>query len=299
MMALASTESRCKINLFLRVTGHRADGLHTLETLFWPLEDPSDTLEADFDADAPVFTFETDAPEIAGGDNLVRLAAARYTGEANNAAYHAGVPWIAPSWRFRLTKRVPIAAGLGGGSADAAAALRLLEKRFGILGGEKLKALALKLGADVPFFLDPRPAVGRGVGDELEYLPEGLPRLPLVLVAPGFPVRSEWAYRRFDEYGAEPSKGTLEGMLAGLKRGDLEQVARNIRNDLAPALWRKFPLLSGIRAELEALGALGTEISGSGPTIFALLPDPASARRAAAELTEAHPRWRVFGAEEI
>ena len=297
-MALASTESRCKINLFLRVTGCRADGYHTLETLFWPLEEPSDTLEADFDADAPVFAFETDAPEIAGGDNSVRLAAARYTGEANNVAYHAGVPGIAPSWRFRLTKRIPIAAGLGGGSADAAAALRLLEGRFGILGGEKLKELALKLGADVPFFLDPRPAVGRGVGDELEYLPEGLPRLPLVLVNPGFPVRSEWAYRRFDECGAEPSKGTLEGMSEGLEKGDLEQVAQNVRNDLAPALWRKFPLLTRIRAELEKFGALVVEISGGGPTLFALLPDFPSAHRAAAELTEAHPQWRVFGAEE-
>jgi len=287
MMALVSTESRCKINPFLRVTGRRADNYHTLETVFLPLRDPSDTLEADFDA-APGIVLDVCGCKLPNGmENLVCRAAALY-------AEAAGVP---PRWRFRLEKRIPVASGLGGGSADAAAALRLLEERFGALGGEKLKKLALKLGADVPFFLDPRPAIARGVGEELT--PVSAQALPLVLVNAGFPVSSKWAYRRFDQCGTAPSSGMLEGMSEGLKNGDLEQIAHNVRNDLAPALWRKFPVLTLIRGELTARGALAVEISGSGPTLFAVMPDVSSARRTAAELAEKFPRWRSFATEVL
>lgn len=280
-----------KINLFLRVTGRRSDGYHTLETLFLPLDDPADEVTVEFDA-SPGMELVCDDPALpkATGRNLMSAAASRYAGAANLGG---------TDWRLILKKRIPIAAGLGGGSADAAATLRLLEAHYGALGATKLAAIAAELGADVPFFLDPRPAVGRGVGDELEYLPDGLPRLPLVLVNPGFPVRSEWAYRRFDESPAPEPRGELSELLAALKAGDLEKISRNLRNDLAPALWRKFPLLSHIRAVLSELGALGTQVSGSGPTLFALMPDFVAARRAAAELTVKHPRWRVFGAEEI
>jgi len=285
-MATGRTESGCKVNLFLRVTGRRADGYHTLETVFCPLRVPSDTLEVDFDA-APGIALDTDSRELSGGmTDLVCRAAARYAETAG----------LAPNWRFRLEKRVPVAAGLGGGSADAAAALRLLEGRYGALGGETLKKLALELGADVPFFLDPHPAVAGGVGEELEFVPMGA-ALPLVLVNPMFPVSARWAYRRFDSDGAGASACGLAGVLDGLKSGDLELLARNIRNDLAPALRRKFPVLSLIETELKERGALAVEVSGSGPTLFALMPDMDRARRAQRELTAKHPRWRSFAAE--
>ena len=255
--------------------------------MFLPLREPSDTLEADFDA-APGMTLEVSGCGLSNGmENLVCRAAALY----------AETSGLSPRWRFRLEKRIPVASGLGGGSADAAAALRLLEGRFGAVGGEKLKELALKLGADVPFFLEPRPAVARGVGEELTFV--AARELPLVLVNAGFPVSSKWAYRRFDECGAAASIGTLEGLLDALKKGDLEQVAHNVRNDLAPALWRKFPVLTLIRGELTARGALAVEVSGSGPTLFAVMPDLSSARRTAAELAERFPRGRSFAAEVL
>lgn len=287
-MELRRTESGCKINLFLRVTGRRDDGYHTLETVFLPLRSPSDTLEADFGAGLGV-ALVADAPGLPTDlDNLVCRAAVDY----------AQTVGIVPRWRFLLTKRVPVAAGLGGGSADAAAALRLLDERFELADGEMLKKLALGLGADVPFFLDPRPALARGVGEELTAV-ELAGALPLVLVDPGFPVSAKWAYREFDRRGAEPSAATAEGVLAGLKNGDWELVARHVRNDLAPALWRKFPVLSLIRDELAARGALAVEVSGSGPVLFAVMPEQAAARKTAAELNEAFPRWRSFAAEVL
>jgi 4-diphosphocytidyl-2-C-methyl-D-erythritol kinase len=285
-MGSARTESFCKVNLFLRVTGRRADGYHTLETVFFPLGFPSDTLEVDFDA-APGIALETDFPGVpAGAENLVCRAAARYAATAN----------LTPNWRFGLNKRVPVAAGLGGGSADAAAALRLLEEHFGALGKEELSRIAAELGADVPFFLDPRPALAHGVGEELESVTvaEGL---PLVLVDTGFPVSAKWAYRRFDLDGAEASDASCELLLAGLARGDWALAARNVRNDLAGALWRKFPVLTRIADELAARGSLAVEVSGSGPTLFAVMPSAVLARRAAESMSERFPQWRSFAAE--
>jgi len=285
-MGRARTESLCKVNLFLRVTGRRADGFHTLETVFFPLGSPSDTLEADFDA-APGIALEADLPGVpAGPENLVCRAAARYAETAE----------LTPRWRFRLTKRVPVAAGLGGGSADAAAALRLLEEHFGALGKAALAQIAAELGADVPFFLESRPALARGIGGELEpvTLAAGL---PLVLVNPGFPVSAKWAYRQFDLGGAEESDASCGELLAGLARGDWKLAARHVRNDLAGALWRKFPVLTRIADELAARGALTVEVSGSGPTLFAVMPSVLSARRAAANMSERFPQWRSFAAE--
>ena len=285
-MGSVSTESRSKINLFLRVTGRRADGYHTLETVFFPLGFPSDTLEADFDA-APGIVLECDVPGVpAGPENLVCRAAARYAERSN----------LTPNWRFKLTKRVPVAAGLGGGSADAGAALRLLEERFGALGKKELARIASELGADVPFFLDPRPALARGIGEELGSVTaaEGL---PLVLVNPGVPVSAKWAYRRLDLDGAEASDASCERLLDGLVRGDWKLVADNVRNDLAGALWRKFPVLTRIADELAARGALAVEVSGSGPTLFAVMPSSVLARRAAASMNERFPQWRSFAAE--
>lgn len=279
---------RCKINLLLRVTGRRADGYHTLETLFWPLESPSDRLSADLGA-TPGIVIDCGAPALpTDRRNLVCRAAELYAAAAG----------ISPAWRFRLEKHVPVAAGLGGGSADAAAALQLLESRYGALGRDKLRELAVRIGADVPFFLDPRPAAARGIGDELEFLTGRLPHLPLVLVDPGFPVRTGWAFGKLDEAGQGGTSAALPELAAALESGDLERIARNLGNDFAGVLMRKFPLLSLIRAELMAAGALAVELTGSGPALFALFPDDAAARRAAAELAGKQPRWTTIAAED-
>ena len=278
------TACGCKLNLRLKVTAVRPDGLHELSTLFWPLDFPGDLLEAEEAAGLTVTV--PGSPQLETADNLVARAAGIFAEAAG----------IAPAWHFTLHKRTPVAAGLGGGSADAAAALRLLDGRFGALDKQELARIASELGADVPFFLDPRPALGRGVGGDLEFV-TATGELPLVLVNPGFPVSVKWAYRRFDLDGAEASDAGCDGVLAGLARGDLKLVAGNVRNDLAGALWRKFPVLTRIADELAARGALAVEVSGSGPTLFAVMPSAVLARRAAADLSERYPQWRSFAAE--
>ena len=274
-------ESGGKINLFLRVTGCRADGYHTLETLFLPLTDPADEVTVEFAA-APGIALECGDCEPVGKANLAYRAAELYAGETG----------IAPSWRIRLEKRIPVAAGLGGGSADAAAVLTLLERHYGALDADRLKRLALRLGADVPFFLYRRPMVGRGIGDELTPLAGPLPELHLLLVNPGFPVSAKWAYDHFATGAGEGA--TLERLLAALAARDWPGAAANIRNDLSPALWKKFPLLGMIRDELKALGAVGVEVSGSGPTLFALFRDGGERAAAFGEFRRKHGEYKVF-----
>ncbi len=281
-MEARSIATGCKVNLFLRVTGCRADGYHTLETLFWPLSDPSDTVTVTFGT-APGLCMEPVAGDVpAGKGNLAYRAAELYSAASG----------VAPEWSIKLDKRIPVAAGLGGGSADAAAVLNLLEEHYRRLGREKLRETALRLGADVPFFLEPQPAVAHGVGEILTPLRGKLPSPHLLLVNPGFPVSARWAYRNFNP--EDSGSGSLPDLMAAWENRDWHAVAGNIRNDLAPALWRKFPLLSVLRSELSDCGALAVEISGSGPTLFALMPDLKTTAVASEFLMAEHSGIRVF-----
>ncbi|MBQ7394591.1 MAG: 4-(cytidine 5'-diphospho)-2-C-methyl-D-erythritol kinase [Lentisphaeria bacterium] len=264
---------RCgaKTNLFLKVTGKRPDGYHLLQTLFLPLPGVADEL-----------TLQDGAPgvrcssgNVVFPDNLVCRAAQLYAETAG----------LEPAWDFLLVKNIPIAAGLGGGSSDAAGALRLLNDRYGCFHASELAGLAVKLGADVPFFLDPRPAWASGIGEEFRYL-EPLKEMPPVLVVnPAFPVSAKWAYTHLaPETIGSADAGSLERMEKSLYTGDWEGVAREVHNDLGFALYRKFPLLTLLRDHLLAHGALCAEVSGSGSSLFAIGSDQAACHRLAEAL---------------
>lgn len=255
------TACGCKLNLRLKVTAVRPDGLHELSTLFWPLDFPGDLLEAEEAAGLTVTV--PGSPQLETADNLVARAAGIFAEAAG----------IAPAWHFTLHKRTPVAAGLGGGSADAAAALMLLNRRYGRFSAAELAELALKLGADVPFFLSRRPAWGTGVGEKLAPL-ENAGRLPETLVVfPGFPVSAKWAYQHMSEELIEPDAPDIrERFAVALAAPEDAPWAELCRNDLAPALWRKFPLLNLLRDAMLDRGAAAVQVSGSGSSLFALFP---------------------------
>lgn len=259
-----SLDAIAKLNLYLKVTGKRADGYHELLTLFFPVTSLADTL-----------TLTTGEPGIrlasaglgglgASDDNLVVRAARSYAEAAK----------ITPAWSFHLTKRIPVAAGMGGGSSDAAAALRLLNQEYGLLTVEQLGAIALKLGADVPYFLAPAVGFATGIGEEFTRLDGAEPELPLLIVNPRFPVSAKWAYMHLDPAEIGPDRrNRADALAAALRANDPEAVAANLHNDLAPALYRKFPLLGILRRFLCQNGALNAEITGSGSTMYAIAPD--------------------------
>jgi 4-diphosphocytidyl-2-C-methyl-D-erythritol kinase len=269
--------ARAKVNLFLHVLGRRPDGYHLLDSLavFPPV---GDLLTAE---SAPALSLRLTGPFGAmlatEPDNLV-LRAARALAAA------AGV---APLARLTLDKRLPVASGIGGGSADAAAALRLFARLWDVQAD--LPAIAATLGADVPVCLDSRPARMRGVGEQLGAAP-ALPPAGIVLVNPGGSVATALVFRtRQGDYGsvavlpdAWPDAAAMARDLAGL------------RNDLQPAALALHPPIGAALAALEADPAcLLARMSGSGATCFGLYADAAAAARAASLL--ARPGWWCWG----
>ena len=173
--------------------------------------------------------------------------------------------------------------------------MKLLQERFRAISETQLENVAFSLGADVPFFLDPRPSHVTGAGERRTPV-DGLPeRLPLLLAAPQFPVSAAWAYQHMDLARAVSEPPRTQELIDALRRRDYESAAQFMRNDLEHALFVKFPLLVVLRDLLLANGALRVMISGSGPTLLALFRDEAAAQAAYARIaSETDPTVRLL-----
>jgi 4-diphosphocytidyl-2-C-methyl-D-erythritol kinase len=285
MSAPFSEPAPAKINLTLRILGKRSDGFHDLESLvvFARLADQVTlTLDADLglDVDGPTAAAAGDV-----ADNLV-LRAARGLA-ARTDGLRLG--------RFALTKRIPVAAGLGGGSSDAAAALRLIMRINGIARDDRhVMDAARATGADVPVCLDPRPRVMRGIGEVLS-APLDLPELPAVLVNPGVPVPTKDVFGKLGFAPGEQRSVASEIDAGRLKeRGALVDYLKSQPNDLeAPAIALQ-PVIADVLGELARQnGCLLARMSGSGATCFGLFETEVAAESAGKALSASHPTWWV------
>jgi 4-diphosphocytidyl-2-C-methyl-D-erythritol kinase len=264
-----------KLNLALHVRARRPDGYHALETLF-VFAEVGDTVAWEADAPDGAFSLTIDGPFAAAlgedPDNLVTRAARTLAGAAG----------VARGARLRLTKRLPVASGLGGGSSDAAATLRLLNRvwRLG-MGPDALARLALALGADAPACVLARPLRGEGRGERLE--PVDFGGAWAVLANPGVAVPTGPVFRAWD--------GVDRGPLA---RGDAMRAALAGRNDLETPATTLAPEVAIALAALAALPGVDlARMSGSGATCFALFADAFAAEAAAAALARDRPDWWV------
>lgn len=281
-----------KVNLGLRLVGRRADGYHLLESVFAPI-DLFDDLEIRWaEAGEDVTRLALDVPASAG----LPPALAEVTGGPDNLVVRAaeafrGASGLRGTIELRLTKRIPAGAGLGGGSSDAGAVLAGLALLAGP-GAPPLAALAelaLGLGADVPYFLAPRPARVSGIGERIE--PEdGLPALDLVLVNPGVSVATAAVYRAADALsdsltgpGAGPTMPPIS-RLRDERVGWAAALGELLVNDLEPAAIRLCPPIGRWMTRLRSAGALGVGLSGSGGTVFGVFPDASAAEAAAGRL---------------
>ncbi len=283
----ARTAAPAKVNLGLRITGRRPDGYHRLQSHFVPL-DLSDQVAVILDPEGAPGTAVTLALEgrregvPAGDDNLAVRAARAFLAAGG----------LERSLAIQLDKWIPVGAGLGGGSSDAGAVLRLLARLLpGAVPADALAELALGLGADVPFFLDPRPARVGGVGEQIEPL-AALPSFALVLVNPGVSLSTAAVYRAYDALAPEATPPDGGRALAALP-GDLplEALAAHLENDLEPAALRLCPPIARLRDRLRKVGALAVGMSGSGPTLFGAFPDEAAAEAALARAGLEPPAW--------
>jgi 4-diphosphocytidyl-2-C-methyl-D-erythritol kinase len=288
-MGRARTEpAPAKVNLTLRVLRRRADGYHDIESLV-VFADFGDALTF---APAAALNLTVRGPTgVAAGslaDNLVLKAA---------HALAARVPELSLGY-FTLTKRLPVAAGLGGGSADAAAALRLLARANGLAANDpRLHEAARATGADVPVCLDPRPRIMRGIGDILTD-PLALPSLPAVLVNPGVavPTREVFAHLQLAQTSKEelpPPPGWAEFTLArpDARADMLARLAADCNDLEAPAIALQ-PVIADVLAALLAIdGCRLARMSGSGATCFGLFDSMRRAQVAARMLRQEHPTW--------
>jgi 4-diphosphocytidyl-2-C-methyl-D-erythritol kinase len=185
---------------------------------------------------------------------------------------------------IRIEKHIPVAAGLGGGSSDAATVLLALNELFHLnLKSEKLAHIALKLGADVPFFLGPSPAWAEGVGERLTPLETGLPPACFVLVNPNVALSTAQVYAHVETYSGCAHKGTCIDTF--------EMLEAALHNDLEPSAMQLCPQIKEVKADLLECGARGALMSGSGATVFGVFDNRAAAERAARYLQSSRKWW--------
>jgi 4-diphosphocytidyl-2-C-methyl-D-erythritol kinase len=268
-MTALEKNSPCKVNLLLNILGRRPDGFHALETIFQPVNLCDRLTFSRRPAEIHRTCSDARLPTDAG--NLVHRAAAAFLAAAR----------IKDGVKIHLEKKIPMSAGLGGGSGNAATTLTGLNELFDRpLESAKLQALAAALGSDVPFFLQSRPALATGRGEQIEPL-DPFPALQgavLLLIHPGFGISTAWAYQNLARFPAalNGTPGRAGRLIALLRTGDAIAAGREFYNSLeAPAL-EKHPLLALFQEFLRSHGAAAL-MSGSGSTTFAVVRDRAAA----------------------
>jgi len=265
-----SEPAPAKLNLFLRVLGRREDGYHDINSLVLPLT-LADGVQARR-SDRLVLTVvgECAADVPRSEENLVVRAARAL----------AGAVGIEPAASLLLSKRIPVAAGLGGGSADAAATLRALARLWGVEAGPpRLREIGARIGSDVPALVEVRPVLLGGRGDVVE--PVEVPRTWWVLLTQTYGVRAGDAYRWWDEE-ERPGGADPEALVAAIRAGELERAGPLLSNDLEAPVTARHAEVGTARDRLLEAGALGAVMVGSGPTVAGLVRDGFQAEEVAA-----------------
>ena len=272
MPADLEKKSPCKVNLLLNILGSRPDGFHELETVLHPVKLYDTVRFARAGQSLELSCSDQTLP--ADSSNLVHRAATAFL-EAIGA--REGV-------RIHLEKKIPLAAGLGGGSGNAAITLLGLNELFGSpLSSGQLHDIAARLGSDVPFFLQDQPALATGRGERIEALASfpALAGAAFLLIHPGFGIRTAWAYQQLARFPAalNGQPGRAGKLIKLLRSADLAAAGREFYNSLeAPAL-EKYPLLALFQEFLRAQGVTATLMSGSGSTTFAIVRSEAEASK--------------------
>jgi 4-diphosphocytidyl-2-C-methyl-D-erythritol kinase len=262
MIETLRLDAPAKVNLRLEILRKREDGYHEIRTLFQKIS-LCDSLQFTLKRGRGI-SISTDHPHLpVGKRNLVYRAAAMVL---DTSDYRGGVS-------IRIEKRVPIGAGLGGGSSNAATTLRALNEMLGTgLRKKEMAEMGVEIGADVPFFLTQGAAIGTGIGEKLEKVE--VPQFWYLLINPDFEVSTRWAYqhvvltkRRFHS-NIHEFLGTSSG-ISDMLRNDLEEVVK-----------ASYPQINKMKEILCSAGAAGALMSGSGPTVFGVFPAEGSASEA-------------------
>ena len=264
---MISLEAHAKINLSLDVLGKRDDGYHTLQMIMQTIQ-LHDTISV---------------YEIPAGVEII-CEAPFVPNNRSNIAYKASELvlqqyGIKSGVRIEIVKKIPVAAGLAGGSTDAAAVLKGINSMFS-LGIEEadLKQLGKTIGADVPYCIMGGTALAEGIGEKLTALASP-GNIPLLLVKPRIGVSTAWVYKNLNLERVKERPDTRL-LISAVEAGDLRTLAANMKNVLESVTRQKYPVIENIKNELVKLGAMGSMMSGSGPTVFGIFEDVEKAQYA-------------------
>jgi 4-diphosphocytidyl-2-C-methyl-D-erythritol kinase len=285
VLKLISTPAPAKINLFLRVTGRRADGYHELDSLFVPVALCDHLAIAIRSTVAPSVSLRCDTPGLGPDDQNLAVRAAR--------AFMAEVA-ITADVMIDLHKAIPAGAGLGGGSSDAGAILRMMAQLYDVSDRDRLSAIAIKLGADVPFFLDPAPARVRGIGELIEPLDHFAP-LEIVIAVPPIRVPTVEVFKHLprEAWSGPASSAVVDAITSGrIEPGHLV-------NDLAGVAKARWPVIAELETTLVRAGAIAAAMSGSGGAFFGVFASARDAARAAEDVRRLNPAVRAFAVSTL
>ena len=274
-----------KINLGLDITGKRPDGYHDVRMIMQTIQ-MYDVLELNKKKE-PGISFETNLAFIPNDEKNLACQAAKMLMDE----FH-----VQEGLCLRLEKFIPVAAGMAGGSTDAAAAFVGVNRLFGLgLTEKELMERAVKVGADVPYCIMRGTALAEGIGEKLTRLP-ALPPCYILIGKPGVNVSTKMAYENL-KLGELTEHPDIDGMIADIRRGDLSAMTEKMANVFEPGIIRQYPVIQEIKNLMEEYGALRAMMSGSGPTVFGVFDSKDKMEQAAAVLRESRLARTVFATE--
>ena len=261
--------SYAKINLFLKIGKKLSSGYHNIQSVMQKIE-LSDNMTM----------------EPLSEDKIIIESTSKELESEGNLAYKAAL-LLKKKYKVRqgakifIEKNIPLEAGLGGGSSNAATALYNLNKMWGLRLKEKqLVELASQIGSDVPFFIGDEAALVEGIGDKIKRIKKSF-SINIVLINPGFRVSTKWAYTAFDKHKPKiKTKADIKNLVKAIEKKDIKEIANNLHNDFEPIVVKKYKMIDEIKTNLLRNDALNACVSGSGPTVFGIFNSIYEAREA-------------------
>lgn len=278
-MKSISLNAHAKINLSLDVTRKRQDGYHEVKMIMQTIALHDKVILDKRDTGIEV---SCDKPWVPGGNDNIAYKAANLISQRCNAV--SGVS-------IKILKRIPVAAGLAGGSADAAAVIKGMNELFNLnLNEDELLDIGKHVGADVPFCIKGGTMLSEGIGEELTEI-DSMPEVNIVLVKPRVSVSTAWVYNnlKLDKISSRPDTNLL---IKAISEKNISYLAGNMRNVLETVTIEKYGVINDIKNELLRLGALGSMMSGSGPSVFGIFEDSKKACHAYEGLKGS--KWECF-----
>lgn len=287
-MKIMKLKAPAKVNFRLDVLSKRHDGYHDL-CMINSAVNIFDEIECELTEKGIVVECENDENAPQGEENIVYDVIKEILAYSNK---NVGV-------KVKIKKNIPMAAGMGGGSSNAATVLMGLNEMLKInLSKDKLLKIGLRFGADVPFFIYESPAIAKGVGEQLSKIKK-MPKMPLVIISPNIQVPTKWVFNKYQASNDDVVQRSelveeIPNAFASKKA-----VVKYLNNDLEQVTIGKYPVLEDLKKVLIKLGALAAQMTGSGPTVFGIFPNQETAEKARDKIAKHISDCRVFLAENI